>query len=169
MKLKPILALDLDGTVKVTLSGEPFAKNAHDVKLVEGIEEAIWKWKNLGYIIFGISNQGGVAMKFKTPEEAVEEVEYMKSLFNKDPFNAYKLCFAMKGAKDPDFDFRSLIRKPHYGMLVQAEQELYELGIMVDWDKSLMVGDRLEDEQCASKAEIAFMYINPFLEYTKKM
>ena len=33
----------------------------------------------------------------------------------------------------------------------------------IDWDKSLFVGDRPEDEQCANNAGIPFRYIDNFL------
>lgn len=37
-------------------------------------------------------------------------------------------------------------------------------GIVIDWDNSLFVGDRPEDEQCAKNANIQFKYIDQFLQ-----
>jgi phosphoglycolate phosphatase-like HAD superfamily hydrolase len=48
-------------------------------------------------------------------------------------------------------------------MLAMMESEAYSAGIIIDWDKSLFVGDRPEDEACAKNAGIKFKHIDNFL------
>jgi histidinol phosphatase-like enzyme len=49
-------------------------------------------------------------------------------------------------------------------MLAVMEQECRIRDIVIDWDNSLMVGDRHEDENLAKNAKIAFMHIDEFLK-----
>jgi histidinol phosphatase-like enzyme len=42
-------------------------------------------------------------------------------------------------------------------MLVQYEMEYFSQGIIIDWDNSIFVGDRPEDEECARRADIEFI------------
>ena len=48
-------------------------------------------------------------------------------------------------------------------MLAIMESETWNEGFVVDWDKSIFVGDRNEDEQCAKNAGIKFYHIDKFL------
>jgi phosphoglycolate phosphatase-like HAD superfamily hydrolase len=49
-------------------------------------------------------------------------------------------------------------------MLVHAEESMIEEGIIPDWDNSLFVGDRPEDEECAKSAGIPFMWAHDFVK-----
>lgn len=67
-----------------------------------------------------------------------------------------------KGKAEP-YNMRSLCRKPDIGMLVVMEGECWNQGYIVDWDKSLFVGDRPEDKECANRAGMKFRHIDSFL------
>jgi D-glycero-D-manno-heptose 1,7-bisphosphate phosphatase len=54
------------------------------------------------------------------------------------------------------YNYRSLLRKPDIGMLALMEYELFDEGYIVDWDNSLFVGDRPEDQECAKRAGLSF-------------
>jgi len=60
-KVKPALCLDFDGTIRRSKSGETFINNAADIELMPGVEKLIWRYREMGYVILGISNQAGVA------------------------------------------------------------------------------------------------------------
>jgi phosphoglycolate phosphatase-like HAD superfamily hydrolase len=49
-------------------------------------------------------------------------------------------------------------------MLAMCEFEAFNAGLIVDWHKSLFVGDRPEDEECAKRAGIAFSWAWDFFE-----
>jgi histidinol phosphatase-like enzyme len=57
--LRPALCLDFDGTIRKSKSGT-FIKDEKDIELMPGIEKIIWMYRNMGFLIIGISNQGGV-------------------------------------------------------------------------------------------------------------
>lgn len=161
MRLAPALCLDLDGTVRYSKNGK-FINKPEDIALFDGVEKKLWEYRNNGYLIFGISNQGGVAYGIKTPQSEHAELDAMVALFEECPFHLIKTCWHHPQGKTHPFNHRSLFRKPDYGMLAMCEYECFNAGLVVDWDKSLMVGDRPEDEQCAKNANISFQWAHHF-------
>lgn len=162
-QLKPVLALDLDGTVRFSKSGKKFIDGPDDIELLPGIEEAIWAYRDKGYLIAALSNQGGVAWGFKTVAQAEAELAATRNLFTRDPFHVLQQCYHMETGNVEPYNHRSLFRKPDIGMLCWIEYECWTAGYIVDWDNSLMVGDRAEDADCARRAGIDFSYIEDFL------
>lgn len=155
--VKPALCLDLDGTVRYSKSGK-FIQRIADIELYEGVEETLWEMRQEGWLIFGISNQGGVAHGFKTPEEIDRELTRTMEIFETSPFHSVKTCFHMDDGSVSPYKWRSLMRKPDIGMLALLEMEALEKGFMVDWNNSVLVGDREEDRQCAHNAGIRFSW-----------
>jgi len=162
-KVVPALCLDFDGTVRRSKSGQTFIKNFQDIEIIPNVERLIWKYREMGYLILGISNQAGVAHGFKLPIEIELEMDTTLNLFKKNPFHLAKFCYHDGKGKIEPYCHRSLLRKPDIGMLAIMEMEAYNEGYVIDWDKSLFVGDRPEDEQCAKNAGISFRHINSFL------
>ncbi len=163
-KVKPALCLDFDGTIRRSKSGATFIKDENDIELMPNIEAKIKEYVDKGYIILSISNQAGVAHGFKTVEQIETEMDATFDLFGKNPFSIVKWCyFDGKGTVEP-FNHRSLCRKPDIGMLAVMEHEAFVNGIVIDWNNSLFVGDRPEDEQCAKNAGIKFKNIYEFLK-----
>lgn len=160
-EVKPALCLDFDGTIRYSVAGD-FINKPDDIRLFDGAEEKIWEYKKQGYLICGITNQGGVAFGFKTEEGHQKEVEKTLSLFKENPFDLIQVSFNHPKGRAFPYKFRSLLRKPDIGMLVLCEVQAKEMGIIIDWDKSIFVGDREEDQQCAEKAGIIFYPANEF-------
>jgi D-glycero-D-manno-heptose 1,7-bisphosphate phosphatase len=160
-KVNPALCLDLDGTVRYSLNGE-FINKPDDIALFDDVEEKIWEYRDAGYLIFGVTNQGGVAYGHKLPADVDAEIERTCSLFKRNPFHIIKSCLHHPKGNFEPFNHRSLLRKPDIGMLVVCEIEAWEAGYIVDWDHSIFVGDRPEDEQCAKNAGIAFRWADTF-------
>lgn len=163
IKVKPALCLDFDGTIRRSKSGKSFVKNFADIELMPGIEKLIWLYRNMGYLIIGISNQGGVAHGFKLPIEIDHELETTLGLFASNPFHIVKMCYHMADGIIEPYKHRSLLRKPDIGMLAIMEWECFNAGFVIDWDNSLFVGDRPEDEECAKNAKVKFEHIDSFL------
>lgn len=160
--VKPALCLDLDGTVRYSLEGE-FINHPDHVALFPDVETKLWEYRDQGYLIFGITNQGGVAFGHKSVLSHDAEIQRMFSLFDRNPFHIIKACFHHpQGAIEP-YNHRSLLRKPDIGMLALCEVEAWEQeSSIVDWDNSLFVGDRAEDEECAGRAGIRFVRADEF-------
>ncbi len=164
MIVKRALCLDFDGTIRRSKSGAQFIKDADDIELMPGIEKLINRYKSMGYLIIGISNQGAVAHGIKFPAEIEAEMDATMDLFKKpNPFDVIKYSFHMPNGKVFPYNYRSLFRKPNIGMLAETEVEAYKAGYVIDWDNSLFVGDRPEDEECALNAGIPYKHIKSFL------
>lgn len=156
-QVKPALCLDLDGTIRCSKSGE-FIQEPDDIALLPNVEERIWEYRHAGYLIFGVSNQGGVAYGLKSFAQIEAELDATLALFDKNPFHIVKQCYHHPGGKVYPYNHRSLLRKPDIGMLVLCEVAAWEAGFVVRWDGSLFVGDRPEDEGCAIRAGIEFKW-----------
>lgn len=164
MEVKKALILDFDGTVRRSKSGKTFIEGPEDIELIPGVEKWIWRYRGLGWLIFGLSNQGGVAHGFKTFFGVLDEFDATYSLFKpSNPFHIVKYCMHDGKGKVEPFSHRSLGRKPDIGLLFEMECDSYKAGYIIDWDNSLFVGDRPEDEQCAKNAGIPFRHIDHFL------
>lgn len=157
LKVMPALCLDFDGTIRYSRNGK-FINKPEDIALFDGVEAALWEYRNDGYLIFGITNQGGVAFGLKSPHQEMVEIELTLALFGRNPFHIVKSCWHHEKGKAFPFNHRSLHRKPDIGMLAMCEYEAFNDGFVVDWDKSLFVGDRPEDQQCAINARIGFRW-----------
>lgn len=157
LTVKPALCLDLDGTVRYSTSGK-FIEKPDDIALFDGVETKLWEYHDNGYLIFGVSNQGGVAFGIKPPEQVLAEIDRTVELFNHNPFHIIKTCWHHEQGKVFPLNYRSLLRKPDIGMLVLCEYEAFNADYVVDWNNSIFVGDRPEDEECAARAHIAFQW-----------
>ena len=161
--IKKALCLDFDGTIRRSKSGEKFIQGPEDVELIPGVKKLVEMYVDMGYVIIGVTNQGGVAWGFKTTEDVYLEVEATLALFDRNPFHVIIACpFDPRGSVAP-FNKRSLNRKPSYGTLAVAEHEMIKRDIIIDWDNSLFVGDMDDDSDCAKAAGVPFMHIDDFL------
>ena len=161
MKKIKALLLDLDGTIRRPTSGK-FIEDPNDQ---EPIEEAIKSMKiyhQEGWIMIGITNQGGVAAGYKSLKNAIEEQRKTLEIF---PLLSYiyfcpdfegNLCYGVSRENidlihEMHKDFLGQFRKPNCGMISAALKKFENLS------KSLMIGDRAEDKEAAKNAGIDFL------------
>lgn len=165
--LRPALCLDLDGTIRYSKTGK-FISSPDDIALFDGVEKKIWEYRKEGCLVFGITNQGGVAFGIKSVADCEAELAATLALFNKNPFHVVKVCYHHPYGKVEPYNHQSLLRKPDIGMLVLCEVGERRKGYIVDWDRSLFVGDRPEDQQCAANARIDFKWADDFFGRTEE-
>jgi D-glycero-D-manno-heptose 1,7-bisphosphate phosphatase len=163
-EIKPALVLDFDGTIRRSKSGREFIQGPDDVELFPDIENKIWKYRQKdNFLICGLTNQGGIALGHKTPLDAKRENERTAALFEKNPLHLIVMATHHTDGMLRPYFTRSLLRKPAYGGLALLEHLAYDhLAVAIDWDRSIMVGDREEDKQCADAAGIKFIHANEF-------
>ncbi len=182
-----LLILDKDGTLVTPKSGKKFVQYPQDQMLLPGVEEGLLKTLDFGIEMVIASNQGGIAMGYKTEAQAIEEMIFCMNLCP-STFRFALFCPDMdgdqcilvtptgsfepigKGTKDaslmldelgvnPD-DVPSFYRKPEPGMLYAAM-----LKIGATPEECLFVGDREEDEQAAEAAGIEFQAASYWREH----
>lgn len=165
MRVMPALLLDLDGTIRRSKGGHKFIQGSDDIDLFADVEATIWQYKKRhNAYVAGVTNQGGVAYGIRTPEQISDEIRVTMELFDDCPFDAVKGCYNHPDGKIFPFNYRSLSRKPDIGLLALLETDAFNKGIVIDWDKSLMVGDREEDQILARNAGIKFQWADDFFQ-----
>jgi len=159
MKATPVLYLDLDGTVRKGFDEiKRFVNSAEDVELFRLMPERLYSYKQKGWRIVGVSNQGGIALGIVTYDNVAsamsETQKQARGMFDKIIF-----CQHHPDAKNPEYS-RCFCRKPRIGMLVLAQSYLnYEHpDECYPPHLALMVGDREEDRLCAENGGVDFMW-----------
>ena len=178
-----LLLLDLDGTCREPLSGQKFIQQPEDQKIIWGVCEEINYYRELGFIILGVTNQDGVAAGHKSISSCVLEQRFTLSLLfemskiyfcpdwagkeccvvhnqpaiNNDgsPSNLmYSVLSAYDRSQIEQFDFGAQnSRKPGAGLLNLA---LWEYSAKPKC--CIYVGDREEDMIAANTAGIEFFW-----------
>jgi len=155
---KPVLYLDLDGTVR---KGKDelgrFVNGPKDVEVFPEAIEMMRRWKMAGGRIIGVSNQGGIALgivSFADVSDAMIETQHQTGeLFDKIAF-----CMHHPDAANPEMA-RCWCRKPSPGLLIEASLDLARhYGEMYPPYMGVMIGDRSEDEECARIAGLDFQH-----------
>ena len=157
--MNKILILDMDGTCREQACGHQFIQHPMDQRIIPGADTAIARYHALRWVIFGVSNQGGVAAGKKSLEDCIDEQHRTLELFH----NLHKIYFC------PDFEGKHLgcvyrsfanvfapkgyssFRKPGPGMI---EYILTTHTV----DECLFVGDRDEDRLASVAAGIKFLW-----------
>jgi D-glycero-D-manno-heptose 1,7-bisphosphate phosphatase len=160
--MNKILFCDVDGTLTGTLSGATFKLHPRDVLVLPGVKKALAHYAKEGYLMIGISNEGGVGAGHKKLEAAFEEKQYtcsllpqLKAIYFCPDFAGQVLC---RADRDTAIEVKvesgkySSFRKPGAGMIEYC-LALYEADVGQCW----MVGDRPEDEQAAEARGINFI------------
>ena len=155
---RPALFLDLDGTVRDTLSGRVHPLEPRDQRLQPGVVARLRDYRQRGYAIVGVTNQGAVGLGWLTEAE-VEEInqhlmdELAPGLFDLILYSPYHP--RARTGRHGDHEHR---RKPNPGMAYEARDQLD-----LDLATSLMVGDMETDRQFARNAGIGtFIWAHEF-------
>lgn len=157
MRRVPVLYLDLDGTVRKGFDEiGKFVNKADDVELFPRMRERLLSWKQRGWRIVGVTNQGGIATGMCTFEDVAEAIHRTQVLSGM-AFDKIVMCQHHPDAHDPEMNL-CFCRKPKMGMLVLGQMYLAEIysDEIYPPHLALMVGDRPEDRQCAESAGVRF-------------
>jgi HAD superfamily hydrolase (TIGR01662 family) len=132
------LLLDVDGTIRTTLSGEIYPRHPDDVQLLEGRREVLQRWIDEGYLLFFVSNQSGVASGHVTSEAVEASFQRTIDLLGL-PIQQVAYC------PHPAFPVGCFCRKPMPGLAIDLMRR-YRLSPQ----HLVMVGDMESDAQFAS-------------------
>lgn len=160
MKPTPILFIDLDGTVRKgikELGG--FVNGPSDVELFDGVYEILRSYKERGWKIVAISNQGGIALGHVTDSDVARAMQETSRLCG-NLFDGMLWCPHHPNAIKDDPANDCICRKPNIANVVRAFTTLANQGIYSYPSACLFVGDMEDDERCASNAHIPFMWAN---------
>lgn len=160
---KPVLACDLDGTLRYPQDGTEFINEPEQIAFFDGVLEAVWAYRDAGWLPVVVSNQAGVAHGHLSKKDLDRQMNRMKEIAREEtphgrgwPFLDTRFCMYDTRAEDPMYGYRSLNRKPGYGMLAGIENRAKANGVVPVWDQSVYIGDRPEDRRMAEAASVTF-------------
>lgn len=169
MQKVKMLFTDINGTLTRPKDGREWPIDGKDAEAIEGMQALVAQYAADGYICVGASNQGGVGAGHRKLETAIEEMQTTLTLFPELKFilfcpdypgiDCYIVCreYWEKIEHVPSQYFR----KPYGGMV---EAACVVLGVTIEFSKSILMGDRLEDYGCAAVAGIPFKPAGSYVE-----
>lgn len=144
------LLLDVDGTIRITKSGEKYPRHPDDVELIPGRRGILEQWMKKGYQLFFVSNQSGVAsgkVEQQTVEAAFQKTIKLLGL----PVADVAYC------PHPAFPVGCFCRKPFPGMGVYLMQKH-----LLSREHLVVVGDLKSDEDFAMGIGARFLHADEF-------
>lgn len=142
------LFLDRDGVINKEVN---YLYKIEDFIFIDGIFELCKYYQDLGYMIFVITNQSGIARGYYNEADFNELTGWMIDEFLKEGINITKVYHC---PHHPDISGYCECRKPKDGMIKKAENEFD-----IDLKNSVLVGDKESDITAAINAGIQESYI----------
>jgi HAD superfamily hydrolase (TIGR01662 family) len=144
------LLLDVDGTLRITKSGEIYPRSASDVTLLPNRKEVLSRWIEDGYQLFFVSNQSGVASGKLTLMDA--QMAFLRTVELLElPVTEIAFC------PHPAFPVGCFCRKPMPGLGVYLARK-YQLS----YEEMIMVGDMDSDRHFADGLGIRYKDASEF-------
>jgi D-glycero-D-manno-heptose 1,7-bisphosphate phosphatase len=142
------LFLDRDGVINLNHS---YVYKCEDFDFIEGIFDVVKYANEQDFKLIVITNQAGIARGYYTEEQFHQLTYWMCGQFSAAGVQIDRVYFSPyhptegigKYLKD------DLSRKPHPGMILQAQNEL-----SIDLSCSVLIGDKVSDIQAGSAAGV---------------
>ncbi len=135
------LFLDRDGTIIID---KDYLADPAGVELIPGAREALWRARDLGYLLFLVTNQSGIGRGLHTLDDALQVNVRMEELLGLPRPLFAGVCIAPEAPGQP-----SLYRKPSPRYL-QEKIAAHSLSPELSW----MVGDRESDVETGRNAGV---------------
>lgn len=144
----PALFLDRDGVINID---HAYVSKPEDFEFVEGIFELCRAAKQLGYLIFVVTNQAGIGRGYYTELDFLKLSDWMCGVFKAQGVDIDKVYFCPSHPEHGVGQYKvdSHYRKPGPGMILQAVDEFG-----VDLTRSMLVGDKETDIQAGVAAGV---------------
>lgn len=139
------LFLDLDGTVRGTNNGAPCPNKPSEQYVLNNRSEVIKQYKEKGFKIIAVTNQGGIGLGYMTEED---NKECLYDINEKLDFMFDDMLYAAAKPKEKHKD-----TKPNPGMIIKASEKHN-----IDLKESIMVGDRDSDRQASENAKVGTFF-----------
>lgn len=139
--MEKVIFLDRDGTLNEEVN---YLHRKEDLKILDGVPEALRMLKEHGYKLVVVTNQAGVARGYYAEVDVEELHRYMNGLLKPlgAEIDAFYYCPHHPEHGIGEYKVVCHCRKPETGMFEMAEQE-FEVDKAASW----MIGDKLIDVQ----------------------
>lgn len=138
--------LDRDGVINIE---KEYLYKIEEFEFIDGVFESAIYLQKLGYKLFIITNQSGIARGYYSLDEFNKLSTWMMDEFSKKGVKIEKLYFCPHGPND-----NCSCRKPKTGMIDDALKEFD-----IDLAQSILIGDKISDIKCAKNAKIGLSVI----------
>lgn len=148
MSRRLALFLDRDGVINVD---HAYVCKPENFEFIDGIFELCRTAKQLGYLIFVITNQAGIGRGYYTEQDFLKLTDWMCGVFKTQGAAIDKVYFCPFHPEYGvgNYKIDSFYRKPAPGMIYQAAEE-FDINLA----KSILVGDKESDIQAGIAAGV---------------
>jgi len=146
--MKKALFLDRDGVINVE---KDYLYKIKDFEFIDGIFELCRHYQELGYLIFVVTNQSGIARNYYSERDFNTLSTWMIDEFFKNNINISKVYYC---PHHPNISGECSCRKPNPGMLLKAKEE-FDL----DMANSIIIGDKERDIEAGLNAGLSETYL----------
>lgn len=146
--MRKALFLDRDGVVNIEVN---YLYKIEDFIFIEGVFELCKYYQDLGYMIFIVTNQSGIARGYYSEDDFHKLTLWMIEEFKRNGISIEKVYFC---PHHPDISALCSCRKPNSGMLLKARDEYN-----IDLENSVLVGDKESDIEAAIGAGMKESYL----------
>lgn len=145
---RPAIFFDRDGVLNKDVH---YLYRKEDFKWIPGAIESLQYFNKLGYYVFVITNQSGVARGYYTEQDVQRLHQWMNQqlAMQQAHIDDFFYCPHHSVGTIPLYTKTCSCRKPHTGMIEQAQKKY-----AIDMKKSFLVGDKTSDMECAKNAGI---------------
>ena len=160
--MKKAIFLDRDGVINKEVN---YLIRKKDIKIINGVPEALKELKDRGFMLIVISNQPSVARGWVT-KEGIEEInnEINRRIKEKSDIEIDKFYFCPHHPNATLKKFRKICkcRKPCPGMILQATKE-FDINLEESW----VIGDRISDIATGKEVGCKTILIEKEYSYNK--
>lgn len=148
MTRRPALFLDRDGVINVD---HAYVSKKEDFEFIDGIFDVCREAQRLGYLIFVITNQAGIARGYYSEQDFHDLTVWMKGVFLSEGCSLDAVYYSPFHPEHGIGMYKkdSACRKPNPGMIIQATLEFE-----VDLGRSVLVGDKATDIEAGVAAGV---------------
>lgn len=145
---RPALFLDRDGVINVDRN---YVYRVEDFEWIAGAREVIRRFNDMGWWIFIVTNQSGIARGFYTEEQMQALHDWMAAELSSSGAHIDRIyhCPFHEDGTIPRYTKDSFDRKPRPGMLIQAMTDF-----PVIKERSFLIGDKQTDLDAAKAAGV---------------
>lgn len=145
------LFLDRDGVINKKIEND-YVRNWSQFEFIEGTIEALQILKQKFGRIIIITNQRGIGRGLMTEKDLEKIHKNMVDIFKKNNILIDKIYYCPHDYEKEKCD----CRKPNISLALQAKKDFPE----IDFKKSIMVGDSIDDMKFGKKLGMLTVFIN---------
>lgn len=151
LKPKRAIFIDRDGVINRRPPKADYVKNWEEFEFLPGAVEALKLLNQMGYDIYIITNQSGIARRIMTERDLALIHKKLKEELRKHDVRIKGIYYCPHG-----WDDRCECRKPKPGMFFRASREHY-----LDLTKTIFIGDDERDLQAGNAAGCRTILVTP--------